>query len=134
MKLLSYRFQNTDRAALWVDGQAYDVASLEAPVGPNMAGLLANWEASSQSLRVLEQALMSGSLQATPLVLNQEDWLSPVPRPTSCRDGYAFRQHVESARRNRGVPMIEEFDHQPIFYFTNQLILNYHSITLHYQF
>ena len=59
MKLLSYRFQNTDRAALWVDGQAYDVASLEAPLGPNMAGLLANWEASSQSLRVLEQALMS---------------------------------------------------------------------------
>jgi fumarylacetoacetate (FAA) hydrolase len=35
------------------------------------------------------------------------------------RDGYAFRQHVEAARRNRGVPMIEEFDHFPVFYFTN---------------
>lgn len=81
MKLLSYRFQNTDRAALWVGGQAYDVASLEAPLGPDMAGLLANWEASSQSLRVLEQALMNGSLQATPLVLNQEDWLSRSPGP-----------------------------------------------------
>src|SRR5690349_13005232 len=31
--------------------------------------------------------------------------ISPVPRPTSMRDGYAFRQHVEAARRNRGVPM-----------------------------
>jgi fumarylacetoacetate (FAA) hydrolase len=45
--------------------------------------------------------------------------LAPVPRPTSMRDGYAFRQHVEAARRNRGVPMIEEFDLFPIFYFTN---------------
>jgi fumarylacetoacetate (FAA) hydrolase len=45
--------------------------------------------------------------------------LAPVPQPTSCRDGYAFRQHVESARRNRGVEMIKEFDQYPIFYFTN---------------
>jgi fumarylacetoacetate (FAA) hydrolase len=45
--------------------------------------------------------------------------LAPVPRPTSCRDGYAFRQHVFTARRNRGVPMIPEFDQYPIFYFTN---------------
>jgi fumarylacetoacetate (FAA) hydrolase len=35
------------------------------------------------------------------------------------RDGYAFRRHVETARRNRGVPMIEEFDLFPVFYFTN---------------
>ncbi len=47
--------------------------------------------------------------------------LSPIPRPVSMRDGYAFRQHVEAARRNRGVPMIPEFDQFPIFYFTNHL-------------
>lgn len=35
------------------------------------------------------------------------------------RDGYAFRQHVETARRNRGVEMIPEFDLFPVFYFTN---------------
>ncbi|MFM8179009.1 MAG: fumarylacetoacetate hydrolase family protein, partial [Candidatus Kapaibacterium sp.] len=45
--------------------------------------------------------------------------VSPVPRPTSMRDGYAFRQHVEAARRNRGLDMIPEFDEIPIFYFTN---------------
>jgi fumarylacetoacetate (FAA) hydrolase len=45
--------------------------------------------------------------------------LAPVPHPTSCRDGYAFRQHVAAARRNRGVEMIKEFDSYPIFYFTN---------------
>ena len=47
--------------------------------------------------------------------------ISPIPHPVSMRDGYAFRQHVEAARRNRGVPMIPEFDHFPIFYFTNHL-------------
>lgn len=45
--------------------------------------------------------------------------LAPVPDPTSMRDAYAFRQHVEAARRNRGVDMIPEYDEIPIFYFTN---------------
>ena len=45
--------------------------------------------------------------------------LSPVPHPTSLRDGYAFRQHVLTARRNRGVEMIPEFDQYPVFYFGN---------------
>lgn len=57
------------------------------------------------------------------LTLSEKDatLLSPVPRPTSMRDGYAFRQHVEAARRNRGVPMLPEFDEFPVFYFTNHL-------------
>jgi fumarylacetoacetate (FAA) hydrolase len=49
--------------------------------------------------------------------------LAPVPFPTSCRDGYAFRQHVAAARRNRKVDMIPEFDEYPVFYFGN-----HHSI------
>jgi len=51
--------------------------------------------------------------------LSEVSLLAPVPRPTSMRDGYAFRQHVEAARRNRGVEMIAEFDLFPVFYFTN---------------
>jgi len=53
--------------------------------------------------------------------LSEVTLLAPIPRPPSMRDGYAFRQHVEAARRNRGVPMIEEFDLFPVFYFTNHL-------------
>ena len=45
--------------------------------------------------------------------------LAPLPRPPSMRDGYAFRQHVETARKNRGLEMIPEFDAFPVFYFTN---------------
>jgi len=47
--------------------------------------------------------------------------LSPFERPVSLRDGYAFRQHVEAARRNRGLEMIPEFDQFPVFYFSNAL-------------
>jgi len=46
---------------------------------------------------------------------------APVPKPVSLRDGYAFRQHVETARRNRGLEMIPEFDQFPVFYFSNHL-------------
>jgi fumarylacetoacetate (FAA) hydrolase len=45
--------------------------------------------------------------------------LAPVPRPAAMRDGYAFRQHVATARRNRGLEMIPEFDQFPVTYFTN---------------
>lgn len=45
--------------------------------------------------------------------------MAPVPRPVSMRDGYAFRQHVMTARRNRGLEMIPEFDQFPVAYFTN---------------
>ena len=66
----------------------------------------------------------SGLVPVGALSLESDTLLtSPVPEPVSCRDGYAFRQHVESARRGRGLPMIEEFDHFPIFYFTNHLAI-----------
>lgn len=53
------------------------------------------------------------------LPLSSVTLLAPVPKPTSMRDGYAFRQHVATARRNRGLDMIPEFDQFPVFYFTN---------------
>ena len=53
------------------------------------------------------------------LGLNTVTLEAPIPRPPSMRDGYAFRQHVETARKNRGLDMIPEFDQFPVFYFTN---------------
>ncbi|MBI4913723.1 MAG: fumarylacetoacetate hydrolase family protein [Acidobacteria bacterium] len=44
---------------------------------------------------------------------------APLPRPAALRDGYAFRQHVATARKNRGLPMIPEFDLFPVAYFSN---------------
>ena len=51
--------------------------------------------------------------------LEEVKLLAPIPRPNSLRDAYAFRQHVETSRRNRGLKMIKEFDDFPVFYFSN---------------
>ena len=51
--------------------------------------------------------------------LKEVKLLAPIPRPNSLRDAYAFRQHVETSRRNRGLEMIKEFDDFPVFYFSN---------------
>lgn len=69
----------------------------------------------------IDTAVKGGvSLPSTCIFSDKEVTIcSPVPRPTSMRDGYAFRQHVEAARRNRGLEMIPEFYEIPIFYFTN---------------
>jgi len=45
--------------------------------------------------------------------------LPAIPQPTSFRDAYAFREHVETARKNRGLGMIAEFNQFPVFYFSN---------------
>ena len=51
--------------------------------------------------------------------INNITILPVIPNPTSFRDAYAFREHVETSRKNRGVNMIEEFDQFPVFYFSN---------------
>jgi fumarylacetoacetate (FAA) hydrolase len=67
-----------------------------------------------------EQVIKNGGFEnKRSRIFEEETIIAPVPHPTSCRDGYAFRQHVAAARRNRKVDMIAEFDQYPIFYFTN---------------
>ena len=53
------------------------------------------------------------------MALKNIQLLAPLPHPPSLRDGYAFRQHVETARRNRGLEMTPVFDSFPVFYFGN---------------
>lgn len=51
--------------------------------------------------------------------LSKVELLSPLPRPGSIRDFYAFEAHVKTARQNRGLEMIPEWYNFPVFYFTN---------------
>ncbi len=81
-----------------------------------MAEFLKGEERAMEFARMVEEAIISGKYGDSAEITKM---LAPVPHPTSCRDGYAFRQHVATARRNRGVEMIPEFDQYPIFYFTN---------------
>ena len=51
--------------------------------------------------------------QKSLIKLKDVELLSPITKPNSLRDGYAFKQHVEAGRKARGLPMIKEFDLNP---------------------
>jgi len=51
--------------------------------------------------------------------INDITVLATIPKPNSFRDAYAFKEHVATARKNRGAEMIAEFDQFPVFYFSN---------------
>jgi fumarylacetoacetate (FAA) hydrolase len=88
----------------------------------DMISIIKTEDESLPQLQLIAQKAVQNELPKSVLhPENEITLISPLPRPTSMRDGYAFRQHVEAARRNRGVEMIPEFDHFPIFYFTNHL-------------
>ena len=117
MKLISYQLNNTISYGVLVNNELYSLPDINASFPDSMNAFLALEESGMEMARQTAKQIEDGALVATPV--SNYEILAPVPHPTSCRDGYAFRQHVEAARKNRGVEMIPEFDQYPIFYFTN---------------
>lgn len=120
MKLASYLLEGYERLAIYHEGYLYDLESLHPDLPNNMGVLLNFWEEYLPAIKSINQSIVNGNVEPKlSMAVNDHKLLAPVPHPTSCRDGYAFRQHVAAARRNRKVEMIPEFDQYPIFYFTN---------------
>lgn len=124
MKLVSYLHEEHDYLAVLVNGLLYNMEDMHPDLPTNMSMFLTYWEDSfpvvqNGVLMIEEEKIGRGK----GIPVESVQLLAPVPFPTSCRDGYAFRQHVEAARRNRNVAMLPEFDQYPVFYFTN-----HHSI------
>ena len=119
MKLVTYLKEEHEQLAILVDGLLYDTDALHPDLPVSMAMFLNYWDDMLPLALAVEKRIREGMVRVTGIPVNQSAILAPVPHPTSCRDGYAFRQHVAAARRNRKVDMIPEFDQYPIFYFTN---------------
>jgi fumarylacetoacetate (FAA) hydrolase len=119
MKLVTYAKNGREQLALLVNGNLYDTQVANSKLPATMKDMLNDWEILSAEARKTEAEIKSGKLAIDAIAFDSAEIMAPVPQPTSCRDGYAFRQHVASARRNRKVDMIAEFDQYPIFYFTN---------------
>lgn len=119
MKLVTYSKQGREQLAFLVNDTLYDINAANSELPSTMMELLNNWEALIDKARKTEEEIKAGRSSQKGISFTNAAILAPVPRPTSCRDGYAFRQHVAAARRNRKVDMIPEFDQYPIFYFTN---------------
>lgn len=117
MKLVSYKTEDREHLGVFVKGHIYNLNSCDKLIPDNMNEFLKGGEDLMDRARKVSEAIESGSQTAKEEVFFE--MLAPVPHPSSCRDAYAFRQHVAAARRNRGVEMIPQFDEYPIFYFTN---------------
>src|SRR6476619_7433753 len=120
MKLISFLEEERDRLGVLINNMVYDMEVLH-PDLPNSMGMFLNyWEDAFPVAQAGELMLREGTRTSNKgIPVNEVRLLAPVPFPTSCRDGYGFRQHVAAARKNRGVEMIPEFDQYPVFYFTN---------------
>jgi fumarylacetoacetate (FAA) hydrolase len=117
MKLVSYWQQGLTKLGAIVNDQVYALQDVNQQLPNDINAFLRL----GVSVREETQEKLISLLEKSGAIAPVQDYqlMAPVPHPTSCRDGYAFRQHVEAARRNRGVDMIQEFDQYPIFYFTN---------------
>lgn len=116
MKLATFLWNGSERiGALLPDGALLDLPAADPRLGVDMLELIRRQDELLPVARLaLERAPGHARLEPGAATL-----LAPVPRPPAMRDGYAFRQHVATARRNRGLDMIPEFDLFPVTYFTN---------------
>ena len=117
MKLVSYLKAGEIQLGAIVNEALYNLQSVNENLPKNIIDFFQSGNELIQQTEKQLSKIADNSVSVEPV--KDFTLLAPVPRPTSCRDGYAFRQHVASARRNRGVEMIKEFDQYPIFYFTN---------------
>jgi fumarylacetoacetate (FAA) hydrolase len=117
MKLVSFEFEGAAQAGVIIENNIYRFSELGLPA--TMLPFLQEGEEAMNQLRAKVQEISENPTAFSSYPCDDVKLLAPIPNPPSCRDGYAFRQHVFTARRNRGVPMIPEFDQYPVFYFTN---------------
>jgi len=120
MKLVTYAKDGNEQLAFCINDNLYDTDMADPNLHSTMMDALNDWEQFSSRAKQVEADIIAGINPVMSYAsLSSAQILAPVTHPTSCRDGYAFRQHVAAARRNRKVDMIAEFDQYPIFYFTN---------------
>ncbi len=128
MKLVSFLKDNNSYIGVLVKGHILPLREAAAQDGTefpsDMKSYLEQVEKYDLIARELEmRARKLGAFKELwiPLkTLQQEERLQAcVPQATSLRDAYAFKQHVETARKSRGMKVPQEFYQFPVFYYSN---------------
>jgi fumarylacetoacetate (FAA) hydrolase len=120
MKLVSYLNEEHDQLAFLVDGFLYDCDLLHPALPNSMNMFLHYWEDMYPVARQVNEAIKDGRLSKEKgIAISGVQLLAPVPFPTSCREGAAFRRYRELVTKNSGLPITESLDQYPDFYFTN---------------
>ncbi len=106
MKLVTYSTSaKSHQPGLLVDEEVYPLPF------PSMLDLI---EAGDAGLARARRAREGKRIPLSSVTLH-----SPILRPTTLRDAYAFETHVKTANANRGREVPPEWYKFPIFYFTN---------------
>ncbi len=120
MKLISFKHSNREQLGFLYQDRVYELRAIDGRITSSMLTFLREWDLYyTLAEGVKDRIRQFPVFLSTSLPVDEVEFLSPVPKPASLRDGYAFRRHVETARRNRGVPMIPQFTEYPVFYFGN---------------
>jgi len=112
LKLVSFTYKNKKKIG-HIDKSGY-IVDISTFLGcDDMLDLISKGSIESKELK---QYIVSEES----IKYKQEEINLELPlKPRSLRDAYAFRQHVETSRRNRGLKMIKEFDNFPVYYYSN---------------
>lgn len=120
MRIVTCRVDGLEKLGFLVDDVIYLNERIDNTLPLDMMNLLQGGEQALQAMQQAEKLVAKGQLDVSKGIgLANVQLLAPVPSPSSLRDAYAFRQHVYTSRRNRGLEMIPEFDEFPVFYFSN---------------
>ncbi len=118
MKLITFKYQNKRNIfGIIKEGHAIPIEKIwiDNKIPSNMLEYLNNL---SENKNILEQRILTVNPDDFPS-LKDVELQSPILKPNSLRDAYAFKQHVEAGRKSRGLKMIEEYDKFPVYYYGN---------------
>lgn len=111
MKLITFLYEGKEKAGLLADDKVLDVNKLSnGKIPSDLLSILEKYEEYKNEI---------AELAGEGIPLSSVELRSPLPRPSSIRDFYAFEEHVKTSRGRRGLEMIPEWYEVPVFYFTN---------------
>ena len=100
MKLVSYLTNGHDQLAFLVDGLLFDCDLLHPELPNSMSMFLQYWDDNYPLAQKVDASIKNGRVSKDKgIAISDVAMLAPVPFPTSCRDGYAFRDR-KSTRLN----------------------------------
>ena len=83
-------------------------------VADSLRAAIENWSEAQPALENLSRKLNAGEIKGE--LVNEEDFLSPLPRSFQWIDGSAFIQHIKLVRKSRKAPLPETLLTVPLVY------------------
>lgn len=117
MKFVTFLDKMQEKVGIIVDNTTFDLQQINPNLPKTLTEMLKDSDFSFPMIEFIQKEIKEGHYQNT--IIENPQLIAPIPHPPSFRDAYAFRQHVETSRLNRGLEMIPEFDEIPVFYFSN---------------